>query len=118
MKTLSKKMQSYSKTLSKSRESVPKILSIFELFCPKICVCEKKKKDFLILAEYIFNKKLSLEYLLKHYSNFEKMKSVFLNKEQQDNYEAILPNLKLEKHLCELVNIRNLNEENFFDNLH
>lgn len=100
-----------SKTLSKNFDKLPNFLNFFDLFCFKELLTNKKKRNFLKLANEIINKKLSIEYILKSYSNFEKLKMIVLNKEQINNFNSI-PNFKIEKHLTELVNLNKNNLEN------
>jgi hypothetical protein len=104
----SDKIKSSSNLLKKNYKNLPQILGIIDLFCLKECIINKKKRHFFKLATNIIDKKLSLEYLLKFYSNFEKLKLLVLTKEQQDIFTAI-PNFKLEKHLSEFVNLRKNN---------
>ena len=54
------------------------------------------------LTTGIIDRKISLEYLLKLFSNFEKLKMIVLNKEQLSTFNTI-PNFKIETHLEQLL---------------
>lgn len=75
-----------------------------EKFFLKECILNKKKRYLINIASDIIDRKLSLEFLLKHYSNFEKIKIMLLTKEQQQILPS-LPNFKIYNHLNELVSI-------------
>ena len=54
------------------------------------------------LATKIIDRKISLEYLLNMYSNFEKLKILVLDKEQINSMRFI-ENFKLENHFEQLL---------------
>lgn len=93
-----------SKTIN-SQIKLPKILSFPELFCVKEFILDRKKRNFLKLSSDIIEKKLSLEYFLKFFSDFDKLKNIILNKEEQENFSK-LPNSNIENHLKEIIILR------------
>ena len=70
----------------------------------KELIFEKRKRNFMKLSNDIIDKKISLEYLLKNYSNMEKMKIILLNKDQQEVFSA-MPNFRLEKHVNDIIDM-------------
>lgn len=72
-----------------------------ELFCLRACIFKKRKKKYLTLTSNIIDKKISLEFMLKYFSNFEKLKSMLLNKEEQEKFYSI-SNFKLDQQIKEM----------------
>lgn len=73
---------------------------------PRDIICNKKKRHFLSLANDIINKKISLEYFLKVFSYFEKIKNLILTKEQMIYLN--IQNLKCEQHLTEIIDLEKI----------
>ncbi len=92
------------KSISIKNESFTSVFSFAELFCMKELIFEKRKRNFMKISNDIINKKISLEYLLKYYSNLEKMKIILLNKEQQEVFSG-MPNFCLENHVNEIISV-------------
>lgn len=95
-----------SRTINIKNESLTSVFSFAELFCMKELIFEKRKRNFMKLSNDIIDKKISLEYLLKFYSNLEKIKIILLNKEQQKIFSA-MPNFSMEKHVNEIISMGN-----------
>jgi len=79
--------------------------TFLDLFCFKEIIIGKTKRNFFQLASNIIDHKLSLEFQLSHYSDFEKLKLLILNQEQLDCLK-IIPKLNLEKHLNDIIYFR------------
>ena len=94
------------KSLINKYDNQQKFFNFYDLICFRELLVNKNKRNFLKIAIDIIDKKLSIEYLLKFYSNFEKMKLILMNNEQVNELNSI-PNFKIEKHLREFFIFNN-----------
>lgn len=90
-----------SKLSNKGKEI--KLFSFVEKFCLKEFIINKKKRHLINIASCIIDRKLSIEFLLYHFSNFEKLKIIMLTEEQKLHL-VNLPNFNINNHLGELMN--------------
>ncbi len=63
----------------------------------KEIIFNKSKRKFFKFATKIIESKLSLEYKMRYYFNFEKLRLLFPNQELIDFSNNTLQNLKIEK---------------------
>jgi len=77
-----------------------------DLFCIKEVIIGQTKRDFFQLASKIVDTRLSLEFQLNYYSDYEKLKLLILNQEQLE-YLNDVSKLKFVKHLNDIIYFRN-----------
>jgi hypothetical protein len=89
--------------LSNSKKLVKKneFLSIWDLMCFKELIFDKKKRTFFEIASKNIEEKLSFEYLLFHYTTFEKIKLILLSNEQLESLN-FRPKFNFENHFIEV----------------
>jgi len=96
------KINDFSKTIRKKNAQGPSVFSFADLFCMKEFIWGKRKRKFMKLSNDIIDKKISLEYLLKYYSNLERLKMILLNDEQQKVFFE-MPKFLIEEHVNEVI---------------
>jgi len=89
-------------------EKNARFFTLMELFCIKEAIISPTKRNFFQVASNIIDHKLSLEFQLRNYSDFEKLKLLILNPEQLE-YLKTVPKFNLEKHINDFIDFRKTN---------
>ncbi len=69
-----------------------------EKLCCRCCVSDKNKKKFIDLADFILDRIVSVDYLIKINNDFEKIKAIILLQEYKELIRN-MSNFGFEKHL-------------------
>lgn len=78
--------------------------SFWDSICFNRFICNKNKRNFVLLASNLINKKISIEHLLKISNNLEKLKDFILDEEKAKEFNE-LPVLPFEKQLTNFDNL-------------